>query len=90
MKEVRFLKAHELLMLGLIDLPGSYRKRGAGVMGAEKLFIVKIDISGKWGAESYKLNVTKKFISIESCHFLFFATETQRIQRRPASLGQPS
>ena len=33
LKEEYLLKAHELLMLGLGDLPGYYRKRGVGVMG---------------------------------------------------------
>ena len=37
LKEEYLLKAHELLMLGLVDLPGYYRKRGVGVMGAKEM-----------------------------------------------------
>lgn len=35
--EAHLLKAHALLMLGLVDLPGCYRKRDAGVMGAKEM-----------------------------------------------------
>ena len=37
LKEEHLLKAHEQLMLGLVDAPGSYRKKGTGVMGAKEM-----------------------------------------------------
>jgi len=37
LKERDLLNAHKLLMLGLVDSPGTYRERGTGVMGAKKM-----------------------------------------------------
>ena len=39
-KQEDLLKAHELLMTGLLDNPGLYRKKGVGVMGKEKVIHV--------------------------------------------------
>ncbi|MDA3925009.1 MAG: Fic family protein [Kiritimatiellae bacterium] len=37
LKEKDLFKAHKLLMFGLVDSPGTYRKRGAGVMGVKEM-----------------------------------------------------
>ncbi|MHC4926484.1 MAG: Fic family protein [Planctomycetota bacterium] len=38
--ESDLLKAHEIMMLGLIDVPGQYRISGAGVMGPQEIIHV--------------------------------------------------